>query len=189
MAKLDKNQYLIVSINHYKGNPHIRSGMIFNVTFEDGVVDIEFNADLYNSQQMENYISSTPTLYPLRFTAKQAKLEITKLKKLGITQVSEGDVIYLHLRFFDFKTYTWYDEVGFDEPGKDYFVPIRIGKFIGNKRLKVHASMPTHGNKRLILDNYDLVAYTILQQPTPSAGYVLTESDKAKYPGAWKNLI
>ena len=31
-------------------------------------------------------------------------LEITKLKKLGITQVSEGNIIFLHLRFFDFKT-------------------------------------------------------------------------------------
>jgi len=189
MAKLDKNQYLILSINYFKGNPFLRTGMTFNVTFEDGSIDLGFNADLYDSQQMEQFIYSTPSLFPLRFTAKQAKIEVAKLKKLSITQVREGDTVYLNLRFFNFLGYTWYDEVGFDDPNTTYFVPIKIGMFVSNKKLKVNATVITHGNKRLILDNYDLVAYVSLQVPNGKNDRVLTLEDKARFPNAWRNLI
>ena len=189
MAKLEKNQYSIISINYYTGNPFLRSGMVFNITFDDGTVNLAFNQDLYDSQQMETYINATPALYPLRFTAREARTKVSNLKKLSITQVHQGSTVFLHLRFFNFMAYTWYDEVGFEDLSKDYFVPIKISTFISKRQLKVNASMPTHGNKRLILDNYDLVAFVSLDQPCATTSHVLSEADKAKYPNAWRNLF
>ena len=39
VAKLDKNQVSIISINYCTGNPFLRTGMEFNITFDDGTID------------------------------------------------------------------------------------------------------------------------------------------------------
>ena len=66
IAMLDDNQYLIISINFYTGNPFVRQSMTFNVTFDDGTISMPYSNDLATSQQFVHYITTIAELYPLR---------------------------------------------------------------------------------------------------------------------------
>ena len=74
VALLDNNQYQVATILAYRGEPHKRSTMDFETTFEDGsVVWIRYNKDLFDTIQFEDFCRSRPELAPLIFTAEQAK--------------------------------------------------------------------------------------------------------------------
>ena len=104
-----------------------------------------------NTQQWEEYVISHPYLYPLRFTADQAKKQVAAKRRLAITQVQKNDTVYLNLRHFDFFTYEWYDKIGFPDKTLCYFIPIRIGDWVAARsKLKVYAYLITHGNKKII---------------------------------------
>jgi hypothetical protein len=112
VAKLDKNQFFIVSFNYYSGNPHKRYSLKFNVTFEDGTVDIDFNRDLADSQQYADYAALTKSLLPLRFrTAKEAEHAMAQMNQLAITSFSPGDTLLLDLRYFDHVDLGWFDSL------------------------------------------------------------------------------
>ena len=40
VARHDQQQFRIVSFNFYSGNPFVRTSMVFNITFEDGTIDL-----------------------------------------------------------------------------------------------------------------------------------------------------
>ena len=188
LAKLDKNQVSIVSINHFTGNPFLRTSMTFNVTFDDGTIDRPYDLDLFETEPFEKFVESNPVLFPLRFSASQAKSEVSALRRKTITQFSKGDTVYLHMRFFDFAIFKWYDSIGFPDLVKPYFVPIRIGDWDNQRKTRVKAYVTTHSNKLIILDYFDIFAF-VVPQVTPSSGHVLDIADKDRYPRAWVDLI
>ena len=111
-------------------------------------------------------------------------------RRLAITQVQKNDTVYLNLRHFDFFTYEWYDKIGFPDKTLCYFIPIRIGDWVAARsKLKVYAYLITHGNKKIILDYYDLMAYVLLTAPTPMEGHILSSTDNDLYPAAWRDLF
>ena len=119
VAKLDKNQFNIVSINHFSGNPHRRTSLSFNITFEDGVVDRQWDADLAGSMQYQAYVESKKHLFTLRYrTAVEARKAISALNKVAVVSPAPGDVVFLDLRLFDVfgaKASEWFDSLGLED--------------------------------------------------------------------------
>lgn len=116
MGKLDKNQFFIISINYYTGNPNTRSTMEFNVTFENETQMVPYNDDLADTEQFENFVLARPELFPLRYSAKIARAEIAALNKLAITEVSPGDKVYVDIRSYQGNgASVWYDTLDLPE--------------------------------------------------------------------------
>ena len=97
--------------------------MEFNITFDDGTIDRAYDHDLFQTQQFEQYVLSQPWLFPLRFTAREAKRQVAQLRKLAMSHLTPGQLAYLNMRFFDFEIYRWYDDVGFKDK---LFMPMKI---------------------------------------------------------------
>ena len=85
LALLDNNQFNIVSINYFTGNPFLRKSMSFNVTFFDkngnDTVNLDYNADFVESQQYHDYVASQPILYPLRGRLQRPTLKDIALQR------------------------------------------------------------------------------------------------------------
>jgi hypothetical protein len=112
MAKLDDNQFRILSINFWTGNPHKRRSMVFNITWDDGSSGIKhYSEDLASSEQYRDYVHACPELFPLRFPSTEYPKEIAKVQRTSITAVSPGQLAYVNLRFYDGQTSTWFDSL------------------------------------------------------------------------------
>ena len=202
LAKIDKNQVSIVSINYFTGNPFLRTSLVFNITFDDGTIDRPYDLDLFDTEPFERFVERDPVLFPLRFTARQAQTEVSKLRIKPLVQLSNyevqmnqtmahltaGNILYLHMRFFDFSIYRWYDNLGFPDKVKPYYVPIRIGTWNNRRHTQLKAYVVSHSNKCIVLDYFDVYAY-VKTTVLPEEGYVLDETDKTTYPRAWIDLI
>jgi hypothetical protein len=156
MARLDKNQVFIVSINFFKGNPHLRTSMEFNITFEDGTISMPYGSDLADSQQFIDYVLDTPYLFPLRFSAKEAQRQAAKLSRLTITNVSVGSAGYLNLRYFDGTSSAWFDSLQLPFPHLAWVVDFRYLEWANAKqtRIKIHCAV---FNSAYILSAYDIL--------------------------------
>ena len=149
MAKLDRNQFFIVSFNHFSGNPFMRQSMIFNVTFEDGTVDVPYSLDLANSAQFDEYVHSKKALLPLRYsTKKDATTAMGSLNKLAISDVSPGESVFLDLRFFDGATWgstepsMWFDNLNLPKTDRAYVFQAHCVKWSNSSRKKIVLHLP-----------------------------------------------
>jgi hypothetical protein len=120
VAKLDYDQFIILSINYYRGNPHVRTSMEFNVTFENETIDVIYNPDLASSAPFIRFVESLSELFPLRFGSREAIREINKIKRSGLIQLPLNSIGYFYLRVFDGDNSEWYDTVGFPDASKRY---------------------------------------------------------------------
>jgi RNase H-like domain found in reverse transcriptase len=180
-AKLDQNQYYIRTIKGYTGNPHVRSTMTFTVVFEDGEVDVPWNADLANTQQYEEFINDRSELFPLRFTAAQAKSRIAAMNKLAITTVAPGDVLYLSLRYFDGTDRMWYDGLDLPDKSKQYVVQVVVNGFADRKQRRIAVECATFADSYTVT-HYELYAYCT-PEPLDTTRYILvTPSMRADLP-------
>ena len=159
VGRADQHQVFIVSINYFTGNPHVRSSMSFNVTFEDGTIDLPYNPDLAASQQFQDYVATTPDLYPLRFTAAAALTQIRRLNKLSITSIAVGDHGYLSLRFFDGLKSAWFDSLQLPQPTHRYVVPFTAKRFNTTHTVLV-ITVPLFTQDYKLLP-YDVLAHTV----------------------------
>ena len=178
VAKDDQNQYFIQSINWYTGNPFKRSSLTFNVTFEDGTVDVPYSADLAQSQQFQDFVAATPALFPLRFTAVDALKEIAALNKLAITTLEIGQTAWLNLRYYDHQNLAWYDSLGFPDKSKTYVVPIKTTKWTNKQHTKIDARVPLMSHT-IDLTTYAVQAFVFTSTPDPAHAVVLTDADKS----------
>jgi hypothetical protein len=143
IAKLDKNQYKIESFNWFTGNPHVRGSLEFNVTFEDGTINMPYSQDLADSAQFDEYVKSNKILKPLAYvTVKESKDAIKALSKITITTVKPGDKGYLHLRYYDGRNKAWYDSVGFPEKEKNYVVEIVLAEWKNKTQTMIKFVVP-----------------------------------------------
>jgi len=159
LAQLDQNQFRIFSFNWFTGNPHLRTSMQFNVSFEDEIVILPYSADLAGSQQFDAYVHSKPVLFPLRFeTAIEAKRHVAAIARLSITTVTIGDEAYLDLRFFDGLTSAWYDHIGLPHRHLTYVTSIRFVRWSRSHHKCVIAYVAALQNS-YELNAYDMQAY------------------------------
>ena len=179
VAKSDQHQVFIVSINYFTGNPHLRSSMTFNVTFDDETIDVQYSPDLAASQQFQDYIEATPDLYPLRFTAGEAKRKIQQLNRLAITTMAVGDHGFLSLRFFDGPTSAWFDSLQLPDKTRRYVVPFVAVRF-NKAQTIVSLSVPLFAQEYR-LQAYDILAHTVTAV-VPVHHEVVTSLLVSKYP-------
>ena len=99
IAILDQDQFLVLKIHSYRGEPLTRQTVEFEVEFADGTIQWQvWSKDLSESAQYEDYCRSRPELSPLLYKASDAIKRINALNKTPITEVSPGDVVYVDLR-------------------------------------------------------------------------------------------
>jgi hypothetical protein len=165
IARLDRDQFVITRINSYTGNAFKRESLLFNVLFDDGsTVDLPYSKDLAQSQQFRDFISSIPTLLPIRFdTLRESTAAIRALNKLAITDLAAHTTVYLNLRFYDGATNAWYDSLQLPST-TDHFVPAIVTRFLKNN-LRVELSVTLFTTMH-VLTLSDVTMYVTLQLPT-----------------------
>ena len=98
-AKSDDDQYVIVEIIDYRGDPDNRSNMEFLIHFEDDeIVWLRYNADLSSSTPFQVYISSHRELEPLTLTAAEWKITRSRYNRQGVVGVQPGDTCFVLLK-------------------------------------------------------------------------------------------
>ena len=111
LAMEDADQFNIISITAWRGNPEVRTTMEFEVLFEgdDAPVWRVWDRDLADSEPFDVYCRKEKPLYPLIFDLQKSYQDAKKaINQMPITVVKAGDLVYLSLRFFSTKVY---DEV------------------------------------------------------------------------------
>ena len=127
VAKLDRNQFFIVAFNYFHGNPHRRTSLVFNVTFEDETKDDEYNRDLASSSQIDEYVKRENILFPLRYeTVRQARTAVAAVNKRPIEGFVAGDIVFLNLRYFDAMDRMWFDSLELPEKHKTHVLEARL---------------------------------------------------------------
>jgi hypothetical protein len=155
VAKLDRNQFFIVAFNYFYGNPHKRTSLVFNVTFEDETKDVEYNRDLASSSQFDEYVKREKFLFPLRYgTVKQAKTAMAAVNKRPIENCEPGDMVFLNLRYFDAMDRMWFDSLKLPEKQKVYVFEARLIQWSSPARLHV-VLVPVLTQRRITLGTYD----------------------------------
>jgi hypothetical protein len=140
----DANQYVIRSINAYRGDPETRTSMQFEITWEDGETSWRtWDRDLFNSVPYEQFCHSRPELFPIIYDLKQVSSERARINSFNITLVTPGDIVFVSLRYFGFFVY----DKELDLPNKwhtEYVIKMRYDRW------------ETPGSQRIIIGKVDL---------------------------------
>lgn len=181
VSQLDRNQYLIKSINYFRGNVFKRSSLTFNISFDDGsVIDVPYSADLFNSAPFAAYAASRPCLLPLRSaTSALALHSLSDTNKLMITSVSPGADAYLNIRFFDGRTSAWFDSLELPNPAVDYVVHCRVVRWLTKTRSRVAVYCDIFAAEYKLAHS-DVIMY--LYSATLPSFTVIDESYRPLYP-------
>ena len=185
VAMNDKDQMGIVSIDWSTGNPHIRTSMVFGITWADGFQSIRYNADLAAAQQFKDYAHSRPDLLPLRYTRDQANKEIRRINTNTIDSVSLDQYIYLNLRYFDGSTSVWYDNLSLPHPEKTYVTKGKVVSWVnqGRNRVKIRVDI---FKASYTLTTYELQAY-VTDQFRQECMVDVTSTAREVWPQIWAN--
>jgi hypothetical protein len=159
MAFRDDDQFRIVKILAYRGDPMQRTTMEFLVEFADGdKVWLLHTRDLSSTVQFEAYCRANRPLFPLIYTVQQAMHEISVIKKQEIEAVQPGDAVYVDLRWYGA---TFYSELGL--PEADFRTYVVVYKYVkwsfktNHKRIDARCEVFDEYFSRL--DNYFVYTY------------------------------
>ena len=139
VGKYDYDQFKVKCINYFTGNPHLRTSMLFNVTFQVGeseeTAQVRYSADLANTQQFTDYVMRTPYLYPLQFNAAEARKRVTQMIRTPIKNLKLQETLYVNLRYFDGTTNEWFDSIHLPYPTISYFMQVICRKWSSSQHL------------------------------------------------------
>ena len=187
-SKYDFNQFLIVKINYFIGNPHLRTSMQLSITFDvngqEQTSIVNYNPDVAETQQFVQYVQSVNYLYPLQFAASIAKQQISVINKSAIKDLKIDDTVWLNLRFFDGIDRAWFDSINFDDKDKVYVVQTVVRKVHNRSRPKavIYSSL---FHQEYELTTYDILACTFsdaLKKQNSSHFLEVNSSLCKKYP-------
>jgi hypothetical protein len=166
-AKVDDDQYEIVSILDYRGDPLKRSSMEFLVRFEDGEeLWIPFKKDLESTGQFESYCESLNELEPLLFLEKEWREKQLKYNAAGVCGVNPGLDCYVTLKAWGSE---YYSRIGLPT-GPIYVVKCKYVKWTTQARKKIDLYCPLFSQQfdwdstsvRLYGRNLDLTELMVL---------------------------
>ena len=185
---LDDNQFLILSINYSRRNPFIRTSLVFNVTFEDGTIDMPYNNDLATSTPFVDYVSAVPELLPLQYPAKRVKSELAQLNRLSITHLTLGDTFYLSLRYFDGTSASWYDSLLLPHPHSAYVFLAKAISWTHVRQLRLRCYIAAL-DKTYVLTNSELQMFGSRRIFESNSMVLLTIIDQPQFPRIWSELV
>ena len=112
MARIDNDQFVIVKIIGYMGNPFKRSSIGVKVQFEDGDEPLlPLTPDLQNTGTFQDFVQANPSLWPLRFKSGAEALK-EPVQQTGYKELLVGDSVFVDLRLFNGVESSWYDQFG-----------------------------------------------------------------------------
>jgi hypothetical protein len=141
----DADQFNIIVISAWRGNPEVRTTMEFEIHFEGDELPRwrAWDRDLADSAPFGEYVKAHPPLYPLIFDLQKSYQDgKLALNRTPITEVKVGDTAYLSLRFFSTQIY---DQDTLDLPRKyhiDYVVSLRYTRFLGKDHKRIDGEVP-----------------------------------------------
>ena len=144
-----------------------------------------YTTDLAQATQFQDYVDAIPELYPLRFTAKVAKLEAAKLNRLAVTHLSLGAYFYLSLRYFDGVDSAWYDSLNFPDPAKAYVLEARLTSWMGKERRAFKATVELLG-KSFKISGYEAKLYASRLTYDPLTMTKINAADRQRFPAIWE---
>ena len=137
-ALRDYDEYDIVAINGYSGEPTKRKTLDFRVVYASGLTRWLPFAELSQNIFLDQYAKSRPELEPLLSdTAAHADKIMRNLRKEPITTVEPGDTVFVSLRSYGGEYYnTLPMEDRFD---KDYVVEYEYTKWTNSSHTRITA--------------------------------------------------
>jgi hypothetical protein len=160
VAKLDKDQYQIISIRGFIGNPNVRKSLHFFVEFESSTIPLPYTNDLASALPIQDYINTHPVLIPLRYTAVDFKKEKTRRNRQPISTHISNSTGYIHLRYWDGERVEWYDTLNVPDNLKEYYLCLQFQAFHNAKQTKIDAHVPLL-NQNLVLTPSDIWIYCL----------------------------
>lgn len=105
-ALRDYDEYDVIGINAYSGDPMKRSTLQFRVTYASGYTGWLPYTDLSQNAFLDTYCQTRPELMPVLYpTLKAAKDKLSELRGKPITTVQPGDKVYVSLRYYGAERY------------------------------------------------------------------------------------
>ena len=104
----DADQFVIVAITGWRGDPEVRTTMEFEILFEGEETPSwrTWDRDLSDAEPFVNYCKQERPLYPLIFDLQQSYRDAKRaVNQAPIHEVSIGDIAYLNIRFFSTQMY------------------------------------------------------------------------------------
>ena len=141
LARLDHQQFLLRSINAYSGDPLKRTSMSFEVIFDDDTISwLPYNPDLAATIHFQQFIHADPYLFPLRYSAAEAKLQISQMKKSQITNLKPKDQFYINMRRWGEDEYLAFNL--FDPFHVNYYVAATCLRWAGKSHRHIDVHCP-----------------------------------------------
>jgi hypothetical protein len=141
-AMLDFDQFEVVAILHYVGEPRDRKTLEFQVQYADGdILWKGWDRDLFECEAYKVFCDTRPELWSCALTVEVARKERMTLNRTAIAGLVTGQRIQVDLRALGAEWYNGYGERSLKPtlPNEDtsmYVVPFTVGKF-SNARRKV----------------------------------------------------
>jgi len=180
-ARLDANEYVVVGIKAYRGDPLVRTTMQFLVCFSDGdemwLFFANKKSNISRTVVFEEYCRSKPELYILILSDKEAKKHIQETNKRRISTLEPGDIFYLDIRTYG---HQWYDNLQLPESDfRTYVVKcyVQTWEIVSYKLYIVDEVLQTEFTYR----NFDVLSYAYRR--SISDGELLVDIELvSKYP-------
>ena len=98
----DNQQFEVIRIHSYLGDPWARTTLRFKVEYADGeILWVGYKRDLFETEAYKLFVGSIPQLLPLvRETNNEALNEKHRINKTPIIKVSAGEKVFVNLRVF-----------------------------------------------------------------------------------------
>jgi hypothetical protein len=114
-ALRDADQYYIESFLAYKGNPEVRTTIIFYIRFADGCEHwMPWSKELYDTEKYELYCNSKPELAPLTVMLRESLILKKLTNNTPIVSVEPGTHVYMDLRAIGAGLYEFLNLPNFD---------------------------------------------------------------------------
>lgn len=136
-ALRDYDEYDVVAIDAYAGDPLKRQSMEFRVIYASGSSAwLPYSAVSQNAF-LDVYARSRSDLLPLRYaTAAEANKVFNRMKKDVIDTVQPGDTVYVSLRSYGASFYNALTDIS-DRYDKDYVVEYKYIKWANSKHTRI----------------------------------------------------
>jgi hypothetical protein len=133
ISQLDDNSFVLMNVLFHRGDPERRTSLEFLVQFED---DDDawwrpYDEDLGSTEEFLKYCYTKPELSLLDRTSVEAEKFLVDLNKGKIELVKPGDVVYLDIRQWDYKTnLQLFNKLNLEfKDIKTYVVEAKYGKY------------------------------------------------------------
>ena len=157
-ARYDNSHYVVKCIKGYRGNPEIRSEMLFLVEYEDSDTHWLTFKEIQDTIQFEEFcrLSKLPIMRTLLISAEQAKKDQSSISKVEISATLPNTHFYCNIRTLH---YYKYDQLTMlpNHHTSEYYVAAEYGNRSRNK-LSIQVRIPLF-HKRFEVSNYYVVMH------------------------------